>query len=348
LTPKKTKQNKTKQTIMSIIYTNSANPSIDIRETFGHAMRYETMSRISDLKQTAGERTWDWDFPVKQERLKTESGKPTPIQAVVRKDTGEYVGDYRSESLVSNQSIHDAVVAELSRQGMEDVPMEPQIFNNGSRVMMTYNLSGESSLDGEVFSSHLQVKNSYDGSWKLSASLMMRRLACLNGMYVSQGETILSKRHSADLDASALTKFLGDSLTNRDNELDDLRRLKDEPLELNHAFNICSNAARMSKGSLGLPIATRIMTNYISPSLDEEGQGDTWWRLYNAGTRVFRDLQPIQAKVANDARRWFCDALLLAMHPERGHFAKNAKNELTSTPLPDWDITKAKPKKEEN
>jgi len=321
----------------NIVYANTARPTVDLNQSFGVSMRYRTISPVGELKPTEGERIGDWDFPVAQETLRTSAGIKTPIMAVIRQDNGEFVGSYRSEALTSNVEIHEAVLEALSRQGIDDPQMTAEVYGNGSRTVMTYNLRG-SSFGGESFSNSLRVKNSYDGSWQISASSMATRLACLNGMYLNQQETIVSKRHSAGVDPAALAKVIGSNLQGLDHDLAGLERLQDLPISHDHAMNVLGNVARLSKGALGLKGATRIALNWIEPSEDEVHMGDSWWRLFNAGTRYFRDLAEVQRGLSHKGNKFFSDALLLAVHPERSGFATHAKAELTAVPPANWDL----------
>ena len=331
---------------MSIILTNGRTQNIDLTRSFNRQMRYETLSQLDNLKPTDGETQTneknhdDWAFDVYQERAKTSRGF-IPIFANLRKDDGEYLGHYKSLSLLPNIDLHNAICAELDKHGFKDYSMDATVYKGGKRVRFVYTLN-QFEIDGELFNRKLEAFNSYDGVWLPSACWFHSRQICLNDAWTTEKSFAMNKKHSPTLDAKKLAAGIMEGI-NKNNKADEvkLRQLKQTPIEDAEVLNVLGNITKFSKGKLSLPLATRIALNWIAPDKDEEKMGNNWWRLFNAGTRAMRDLEKIgQRRIAQDAARTFSGQVILAFSPEISSFAKGAKEELLKEPPKAFSLLK--------
>jgi hypothetical protein len=254
-----------------------------------------------------------WDFNVHQENLPSRAGVLTGIHAVIRSDTGECVGQYKGKKLVPNKQVVEVFENEMNKRG---IPFSPAylVTAGGARFFATYRIAGLQikGVLGEVFNGMFRLQNSYDGSLKIGFETMLERLACLNGMKTLQELFAMLKRHSEELDLSYVAAQIEVAVNSLPNLEKEFAMLADVNLSHEQGISVLANLTKLNKYPLSEKMATRIAGNWEVPSDDEKPLGNTLYRLFNAGTRVFRDLEGSRFELANRTNGMFTEQLLLA------------------------------------
>ncbi len=254
-----------------------------------------------------------WDFDVHQENLPSSKGIPTGIHAVIRSDTGECVGQYKGVKLVPNKQVVEVFESEMTKRG-STFTANYLTTAGGSRFYARYTIGGlqVKGVLGEIFNGQFVLQNSYDGSLKIGFETWLERLACLNGMKTMQSLYAMLKRHSEELDLSYVAAQIEVAV----NSLPDLEKefamLADVSINHEQGISILANLTKLNKYPLSNRMAQKIAGNWAVPTDDEKPLGDSLYRLFNAGTRLFRDLTDSRFELANRTNGMFTEQLLLA------------------------------------
>lgn len=263
------------------------------------------------MKQAKQSSTWDFD--VHQENLQSAKGVPSGIHAVIRSDTGETVGQYAGKKLIPNKQVVEVFEGEMTKRG---IAYEASYLttSGGSRFFARYRLAGLAikGVLGETFNGMFTLQNSYDGSLKIGFETMLERLACLNGMKTMQALYAMFKRHSEELDLSYVADQIETAITSLPSLEKEFAALAEIQLNHEQGVSILANLTKLNKYPLSLKMAQRIAGNWAVPTDDEKPLGDSMYRLFNAGTRCFRDLQGSRFELANRTNDMFTEQLLLA------------------------------------
>ena len=274
--------------------------------------RFSTLSAIASMKASIKERTSDWDFPVAQEELLTNEGRKTGILAVVRQDTGDYLGQYRKQSLLPNKELVDTFESSLKSEGIS--------FDRKISVL------------GEAHSPVMHINNSYDGLRKVSLNLGIERLICLNGMTGFSKDFELNKRHSPKLNSSFIASKVLEAMKSLPNSIGQVEKLGSIKADDSVITNVLGNLAQYSKGIISPKLAMRILVAWFNPTNDEMPLGNNLYRLAQAGNRVLRDLETKRIEKTQKARYSFGQQLVLAANPEVSSYARHAWDQLKAIP----------------
>lgn len=285
--------------------------TINVREVIPQS-NIAQMRPVSEMKPAEGQSDV-WDFDVSPVPLYADfNGRKSPsnIFGIVRHDTGEVIGRYQREgSLLPNVELVGRFEDALTQRGAT-FDRSITTFDNGARMLARYTLDKELSILGDNCRREITIRNSYDSTWTVASTGGVKRMICLNGMFGFEQFESLMQKHSPKLDLDLIFRQIDHVL-----EFDpskDLERLADRALTHEQAANMLGNVARYSKNAISKNAATRILLNWHQPDETERNLGDNAWRLYNAGTRFFRDLATVRAERSNDASFMFTNIMTLA------------------------------------
>jgi len=308
--------------------------------------RFQSVTPVEQLKKSEAE-SEDWDFPVYQERwLSPRTKEPTGPWGVFREDNDQRLGEYETKCLITNKEVHEAVAQTIERAGM-DFEMKAKVFDHGSRTILNYDILSDLESDKEAFNPVFSVKNSYDGTWSVEGAFSVKRLACLNGMEISINQAKSKRKHSRSLlgeDGKINFSFLADTfqkgLIEAENDLKNFDTMKEIKITDQEAFNILGNMIKFGKKKdFSATTAARIAVNWVAPSEDEKPLGDTLYRLFNSGTRLFKDWEEIKADASRKARRTFCEILNLAANPtDKNPYSLKALDDLKVKPSAEFAL----------
>lgn len=161
-----------------------------------------------------------YDFPVQREALVNAAGKETGYDSIYRIDTGMNLGVVSQDyNLVTHKEAVDQVLEALAKKRFPKVEfVSEQTTHNGAHMFATFKVNRKFDIGQAVKSQNLKVGdyispgfsvvNSYDRMIKYSMELFVYRLACLNGMIISEELFHYSKRHTNSLDIGAMVEKL--------------------------------------------------------------------------------------------------------------------------------------------
>jgi len=320
---------------------NNTIEQINVTEIIPNA-RFNRIQPIAGMKPSSKEsKDSNWDFDVQQVELLTPCGRRSGILGVQRMDTGAIVGQYKKQSLLPNARLIERFEQALNRLG---VVFERTIrtYSNGARMEAVYKFPEMTkSIAGENHTACVTIRNSYDSSWKISGYSLVQRLICLNGVVAMAKAFALAQRHGSDIDLEMCVSKLEKAIENCDAEGILLENLATREVSTSQVENILGNISAQSSNQFSLKTATRVLLNWHNPTEDEKPLGNNLYRLMQAGTRVMRDLTNAgRAEMASKANWQFGQRLTLAGNPDISNYARNAFNELTAEPKPEFSLFK--------
>ncbi len=322
---------------MAITRTSSGHYDMQSVITNG-TPRFQSVTPVELLKKSKSQ-SEDWDFDVYQDYMLSPKGSKTPVLGVFKTESDQYLGDYQTNCLITNREVDEAVVNTIDKLGLE-YHRSSRVFDHGAKTILNYDILSGMKNDSEEFNPVFSIKNSYNGTWSVTGSFAIKRLICLNGMEVSTSQASDKRKHSRSLlgnddrmDLSFLAETFKIGLDNAQSDLRNFDKMKEIKIGNDDAFNILGNVVRCSRKAVSTTTAARIACNWMEPSKDEKPLGDTMYRLFNAGTRLFRDWENIKADASLKARRKFCDILNLASNPtDKNPYSQGALDELKAKP----------------
>jgi len=314
---------------------------INVTQTLPNA-RFNTLQPIQAIKPSEKERVdQEWDFDVKQVELLTPCGRKSGILGVQRQDTGAIIGQYKRQSLLANKTLIERFEEAINKLGIK-FERKIRTYSNGARMEAIYKFPEMTkNIAGENHTACVTIRNSYDGTWKISGYSLVERLICLNGV-VSQAKSFaLAQRHGKEIDLNSCIQKLEQAAQNVDNEAILLENLARRDVTTSQVENILGNISAQSSNHFSLKTATRVLLNWHNPSDDEKPLGNNLYRLMQAGTRTMRDLTNAgRAEMASKANWQFGQRLTLAGNPDLSRYAKTAFAELTAEPKPEYSLFK--------
>lgn len=255
----------------------------------------------------------DWDFPVFQEELKTSRNVNSGIHAVIRADTGTVIGQYRGEKVLPYGQLVETFETALSNNGLTVTSRKMTTTGDGARFFGQYKV-GDVRVGNESFARILTLQSSHNGTLTPGFCGEAERLACLNGMILSEMVYSIFKRHSTNFDLG----FVGENIVQALESIDKgtnllVESMVEKPVSQGLARNILSNIVAKSKGVISPKIAYLVNYNWETPSADEKPLGDNLYRLYNAATRFTRDLTNVdRLELSRRANTYLTGAFNLA------------------------------------
>lgn len=253
-----------------------------------------------------------WNSPVETEELRTASGTPSGIFAVVA-NTGtveeKVVGKYsKGETMTSNAEMTAQVENSLGAIGWDFTRTET-VWRDGSGFTATYSIltpiNGLESLVHSPIMPQIKLENSYDGIQKKKLEFALKVLLCLNGCEGFAESAAMAIKHAKDSLARFSAGIQG-VIENGKNAMPSLATLGEMRIDDNQAVNLFTNIARAnsSKNAISDKTALTMLAHYFAPDENESRLSPSLWRAYMAGTRAMRDLaeiRPTQAQAANAA-----------------------------------------------
>lgn len=312
------------------IETNEIIPNLSMR----------SMTPVAEMTPQSGILRGDECFftPKVERLLIPSSGKLSPISAIVNETTGEQVGQYMREgSLLPNSLLVQQFESALKEAGYKFTVVYT-CYGNGARFEALYTLQGlDVDLGDSKGSLQLKLRNSYDGKWTISMSRRMERLVCLNGMVSIVDEIALAKRHSSRLDPNKLAFNINSAVEGAKDEAKSFTRMIDYKVNDDQALNFLGNAVAFGKNAISKRLASRIAVNHREGD-KTDGEGDNLWRLYNAGTRTFRDLATMRPEGAAKANAMWSNLCVLSANPKMSNWAKTAFKTMIGKPKPEYQL----------
>lgn len=235
-----------------------------------------------------------WDSPIQVALMRNPLNKGIPGMAgVFEASTKRFLGVYSDrDCVVSNATLIATFETALASLGLE---FTRHIFTlcGGSVMHAVYNLTSSTFTgpDGKPINLRIRLVNSYNGSTKVSAVIEALRLICLNGMMGFKSVFAIAKRHSPSIDMSSIVSAVAPQIeSGAATFASAFRRFADMSLSDEQGGFVLRNLFRFAPSKFSGVMARKMEAAWNNPTGDERDSHNTVWGLYNAATRVFRDL----------------------------------------------------------
>lgn len=236
-----------------------------------------------------------WDEPIVTGPLLTPTGREIKgMVGVFGRGGNVYLGKYSAENkVVPNVNYINTFEEALGSMGFT-FEREIHLFDNGARMLARYtirklNVNGP---DGKPLVIRIDLKNSYNGIWTLGGDINLLRLVCLNGCVAFGRAFSINQRHSGKVDVSSIVQTLAPQIETAGAGLvNNLNLLSQKNISFDDGFHILRNMSKLSHGKFSGRLARKIEENWAHPTEDESSIHGNLYGLYNAGTRLFRDLE---------------------------------------------------------
>ncbi len=227
-----------------------------------------------------------WDSEVFAGPLLTPRGEVIPGIVGVYASNGAFLGTYANgEKILPNLQLVRIFEEALQSMGLT---WKRTIFCDGFTFRARYVLSVVvQTPDNRPVNLTVEIQNSYNGALKVAAIIQALRLICANGMMGLSEVFGLSKRHSAQLDASGIAQTMASKVEEESASMAQLfetmaRRAITRDQGRFIIRNLSGKSAKMP-ARLAREIETAFNAN-SSPGSDDIAT--TLWGLYQAGTFV--------------------------------------------------------------
>ena len=202
------------------------------------------------------------------------------------------MGQYKGLKVLPYSRLVNTFEESLDKAGIVPVSKSFITTANGGRFWGRYDIGNGVHVGGDAFKRIITLQGSYNGSLKHGYSVEMERLACLNGMVIMEQVFEMFKKCSANNDLQFISGDMPQVLENGTTyALQTVERMGNINVSDAQARNIVSNIVDMGKlKGVSPKTGHLIFNNWRNPSNDEKPLGDTLYRLYNAATRLTRDI----------------------------------------------------------
>ena len=223
-------------------------------------------------------------------------------KAIVRSDTGEFIGNhserYKTVPHYSLYKRHAEKVKEVIPSANLDII--DQTWDNGAKARRTIHFLDHSTTvkDGDAVNLRSDVFNSLDGAWAFQTFTGAYRSLCLNTL-VFGGQSMYheKRKHTGGLSISGALSKIGNSIDMFANQTDKFKSWSNTKLDDKQVANvlgqtICFKDSKtielqdITTGAVDLRnVNTRLSDYLLYRYQQEEGSlGKTLWALYNAVT----------------------------------------------------------------
>ena len=154
----------------------------------------------------------EWDFPVHEETMQTNSGIKIPAtmqKAIIRSDTNKPLATVgKKYTIVKHQDVVSSIRDSVSKANIsQDFEEKIEVFDGGKRLRgsMLFNDMTIEPTVGDYIKYQVLFYNSYDGTWSFSVAGMGHRLFCKNGCADAHSIAKTVNKHTANINIEAST-----------------------------------------------------------------------------------------------------------------------------------------------
>jgi hypothetical protein len=145
-------------------------------------------------------------------------------------------------------------------------------------------------------------------------------------------EKSLAKRHCPNLDVAGIAFNISDTIKGASEEMGRFNKMANlEIVGKENILKFLGNSVTHSKGGISKTLATRIAIAAIEGD-DTDPKAGTLWALYNAGTRVIRDLSQVRPEAMVKAGKAWSNLCVLSANPNLSSYAKGAFEKMMQVP----------------
>ncbi len=227
--------------------------------------------------------THDPLYQVVQERLHLPDGTPTPFFGNVRKDTGECLKAVSERyNIIQNADLIERAESIFATKGL-NFKRKVDVTAGGARMFATYTFENVGmKVQKDDFKFRLTVRNSFDGSMKVSLVVGLLRVVCSNGATIQEAGFDLMRKHTSSLDVEFASGAVDNAMTlfNRQYEaLDAMSRAKLNQSEGHQVLN-----GLVKRNVIADRIADKVREIWDKPTYRED-ETRSVYNLWNATTQ---------------------------------------------------------------
>lgn len=221
-------------------------------------------------------------YEVKQERLHLPDGTPTPFYGNVRKDTGVCLKAVTERyNIIQNADLIERAESIFQSKGM-DFKRKVDVTQDGARMFAAYTFSNVGmKVQKDDFKFRLIVRNSFDGSMKVSLVVALLRCVCDNGAMIQEAGFDLMRKHTASLDIEFASGAVDNAVALFNRQYDALDAMSRTKLTQQEGHQVLNGLVKRSV--LADRIADKVREIWEKPSYEADRQRSVY-NLWNATT----------------------------------------------------------------
>lgn len=235
----------------------------------------------------------EWDFPVHEETMQTNSGIKIPAtmqKAIIRSDTNQPLATVgKKYTIVKHQDVVSSIRDSVSKANIsQDFEEKIEVFDGGKRLRgsMLFNDMTIEPTVGDYIKYQVLYYNSYDGTWSFSVAGMGHRLFCKNGCADAHSIAKTVNKHTANINIEASTYQIEKSAEIFLNNIDWYKamtqaKITDVEAEGFFKLHMCKVATKTSEQKYNKKRLEKLMGFWID---NKRQVGSNKWALYNSCT----------------------------------------------------------------
>lgn len=239
-------------------------------------------NQITDSSESETKVTGNPFYQVTQERLHLPDGTPTPFYGNVRKDTGVCLKAVTERyNIIQNADLIERAESIFQSKGM-DFKRKVDVTQDGARMFASYTFSNVGmKVQKDDFKFRLIVRNSFDGSMKVSLVVALLRCVCDNGAMIQESGFDLMRKHTASLDIEFASGAVDNAVALFNRQYDALDAMSRTKLTQQEGHQVLNGLVKRSV--LADRIADKVREIWEKPSYEADRQRSVY-NLWNATT----------------------------------------------------------------
>lgn len=227
--------------------------------------------------------THDPFYQVEQVRLHLPDGTETPFFGNVRKDTGECLKAVTERySIIQNETLIGRAEEIFKSKGM-NFTRHVDITQGGARMFANYTFENIAmKVQKDDFKFKLSVRNSFDGSMKVSLVVGLFRVICSNGATVMENGIDLMRKHTSSLDIEFASGAVDNAIALFQRQYESLDIMARQKLNQQEGHFLLNGLVKRS--ILADRVADKVREIWEKPTYEEDRQRSVY-NLWNATTQ---------------------------------------------------------------
>jgi len=277
-------------------------------------------NQITDSSESETKVTDNPFYLVTQERLHLPDGTPTPFYGNVRKDTGVCLKAVTERyTIVQNQDLIEKAESIFDTKGMK-FDRKFDITQDGSRMYANYTFKNHGfKVQKDDFQMRVSIRNSFDGSMKVSLVVGLLRVVCSNGAWSMDGGIDLMRKHTASVDVEFASNAVDVAVRNFQSQYDTLDLFSRTKLNQQEGHELLNGLVKRSV--LADRVADKDREIWEKPTYEADRQRNVY-NLWNAITQhTTHEVDGVRRKVELATRLSTNATMTLAEHARKGRIS---------------------------
>lgn len=277
-------------------------------------------NQITDSSESETKVTDNPFYLVTQERLHLPDGTPTPFYGNVRKDTGVCLKAVTERyTIVQNEDLIEKAESIFASKGMK-FTRKVDVTQDGARMYANYTFDTHGfKVQKDDFKFKLAVRNSFDGSMKVSLVVGLMRVVCTNGAWSMDGGIDLMRKHTASVDVEFASNAVDIALKSFHAQYETLDLFSRQRLTQQEGHELLNGLVKRSV--LADRVADKVREIWEKPTYEEDRNRNVY-NLWNAITQhTTHDVDGVRRKVELATRLSTNATMTLADYARKGRIS---------------------------